>query len=59
MEKLVTMDDELSTVISANMLIFLILHRFVHLINSDSLALFFYQMNVKKFMWTKIGRAHV
>lgn len=52
MEKLVTMDDELSTRISANTVIFLILHNFVHLISTDSLALLFYQMNLKKCMWT-------
>lgn len=89
MEKLVITDDELSTVISANMLTFLILHSFVHLIYSDSLVYpskqtflqssnfsqvvcclhyyikpwqnylfyierfyFFYQMNLKKCMWT-------
>lgn len=38
MEKVVTMDDDVSTVISANMLTFLILHSFVHLIYSDSLV---------------------
>lgn len=38
MEELVTMDDELDTVIPANMLTFLILHSFVQLIYSDSLV---------------------